>query len=69
MKDTRNIKEVKNKIFSTTHDHDEFTGKEESVEIQVEDEDVKTQNDDIIQKEKEKQDVSTNEEEYDSASE
>jgi hypothetical protein len=50
--------------FATTHDHDECTGKEESVGIQVEDEeDIKTQDDDIIQEEDEKEDVFTNEEE------
>jgi hypothetical protein len=39
--------------FAGAQDHDEFTGKEESVRIQVEDEeDVKTQDNDIIQKRK-----------------
>jgi hypothetical protein len=57
--------------FAAAQDHDEFTGKEESVRIQEEDEeeDVKTQDDDRIQKEDEEEDVSTDEEEYYSASE
>jgi hypothetical protein len=56
--------------FAVAQEHDEFTGKEESVRIQVEDEeDVNTQDDDKIQKEKEREDVYTDEEEDDSASE
>jgi hypothetical protein len=56
--------------FAVAQDHDEFTGKEESVGIQVEDEeDVKTQDDDKIQEEDEKEDVFTDEEEDYTASE
>ena len=51
--------------FVVAQYHYEFIGKEESVRIQVEDkEDVKTQDDDRIQEEDEKKDVSTDEEEF-----
>jgi hypothetical protein len=42
-------------ILAAAQDHDEFTGKEESVRIQAEDEeeDAKTQDDDKIHKEDE----------------
>jgi hypothetical protein len=56
--------------FAAAQEHDEFTGKEEIVGIQVEyEEDVKNQDDDKIQGENERKDVYIDEAEDDSASE